>query len=123
MTLARSDYVQFAADGTIDKIFCKMCGVVIASVEAIPIGSGPRAGKFVMHFQRHPNYVDAKFVFDDGHFHVTNGCKNCINMSLTSEQLEELHTADLGLMPGVDATPDSTAIEVVAIDATGVGIL
>ena len=121
--LKRPDYITYNEDGAIDRLFCKMCGEPIAGTVEAPRGSGAMASRLVMRFRRFPNYIEAKFLFDDGHFHVTNGCKNCITMGLTPTQMEELHAADLGLMPGVDATPGVNAVRVVALDSTGVGML
>ncbi len=121
--LKRPDYVTYNADKTIDRIFCKVCGEAIAGHIETPRGSGNMAEKTAIRWRRFPNYVEAKFLFDDGHFHITNGCSKCITMDLTPKQMEELHSADLGLMPGVDATPGVNAVRVVAVDNTGVGLL
>jgi len=122
MTLLRRDYIEFDDHGTMNKMFCKMCGVQIAGQVPIPIESGfnPR---MAWKWQRFGNYAEAKIQFDDGHYHVTNGCQTCINMALTSEELEELHSADMGLMPEADATPDATAEKVVSLDYSRVGLI
>lgn len=121
--LKRRNYVTYNSDGAIDRIFCKICGEAIAGTVEVPRGSGKLADQLIMRFRRFSNYTEAKFLFSDGHFHVTNGCRKCLTMALTSDQMKELHAADLDLMPGVDATPDAAAVRVVAIDETGVGLL
>lgn len=123
MTLVRPNCVEIGPEGTVAGIYCKICGDKIAGTSLVPKGSGLKNNIMVEKFRRFNNYAEIKIAFDDGHMHVTHGCKRCLGMDLPVEILSEMHNADMGMMPGVDATPYSEPVGVVAMDLSGQGIV
>lgn len=115
--LNKRDYVIFDKMGGIQKIFCKVCGSGIAGTTERPRGSGPMADQMVERFMRFPNYVEAKFEFDDGSFHVTSGCRDCVHAGIDRQTMLELYQADMAemKMPAGDRTP----IQVIAVKPGG----
>lgn len=82
-----------------EAISCKLCGTVIAERMERPIGyeigrSGQTVKVVAREFVRFPIYTEIKIAFDDGSYHVTHGCSNCIVSALPPAVLAELHQAD-----------------------------
>ena len=116
--LARPNYITYTDTGAINNIFCKQCGTPIAGFVSVPVTPTTRG----IRWRRFPNYAEIKMEFDDGHFHVTNGCKACLSLGLSPGVLHELHNADMTEMH-ITTDPDIAPMRVVAMDTTGVGIL
>lgn len=117
--LKRKDFVTTAKDGTVEALYCKVCGAKIAGMTMRP--SGPGNAPLVPKFSRFPNYAEAKFSFNDSSFHVTNGCDKCINKALTAKQMIALYKCDCAEMqmePG-----KRKPVVVVVVDTTQSGIL
>lgn len=118
--IARYDYVKYEDPRTkteIKTMYCKACGRVIANMQYRPIGNDQEA----LTYTRLANYCEAKFRCEDGHFHVTNGCKRCLRMDMDLEVADGMHDADLremGMKPC-----ESPVVEVVAIDISGEGLV
>lgn len=96
----RPFYVLWDTQGGIAELFCKVCGTRIAGyverlVDIRQEPNGVRVEVKSLRFTRTEEYVEAKFEFWDGSFHVTNGCRNCVHTKLTSDQMYEIHIADL----------------------------
>jgi len=125
----RPDYVIFDSEGNIKEMFCKVCGDVIAAHEdrlkERKVGWG---GKIIevrqARFTRKNNYCELKMEFQDGSAHVTNGCTKCLHPNLSTDQLYELHRADLLLDGGQHTVRNlqRVPIEAVAIRQGGGGI-
>jgi len=97
----RPNYVQLGPNGEMQEMFCKVCGTAIGGLTEQVKGRRFEHGVWieerVERFRRFHNYVELKIAFEDGSAHVTNGCNNCLSESLTPEQLNELHMADMEL--------------------------
>lgn len=126
----RPNYVTYGEDKSVEEIFCKVCGSPIAGMRARSAGRRlTRDRQWVelveIRFRRLSNYTDLKIQFEDGSYHVTNGCKNCLSENLTIEQMTELHVADMLLedWPGRDLQITRVPLQVVAIRRDGGGIL
>lgn len=116
--LARPNYITYTDTGAIDNIFCKQCGAPIAGFVSVPVTTKTRG----IRWRRFPNYAEIKMQFDDGHYHVTNGCKACLNLGLPANTLWDMYAADMTEMK-ITTDPDIAPMRVVAMDTTGVGIL
>ena len=81
MTLAKPDFAVYTQSGAIKWLYCKVCGA--------KIGHRDRMG-----FVRTPDYAEVKIRFDDGSFHVTSGCKNCLSTKMDKRILQEMYEAD-----------------------------
>lgn len=119
--LKRPDFVTYDADGSLNRVYCKMCGVEIAGLVERPKGSGPKNSIMVTKFIRFPNYAEIKMEFDDGSFHVTNGCNVCLHEELSANDLLDLYLADCA----DQKTPVGSRkpIRVVEFDTTAQGIV
>jgi len=81
--LERSIYLERDDSKLITKIYCKICGAVIAE-------------KLGGEFRYRSNYAEAKFRFEDGSMHVTNLCKRCLPRLGNNPALMTLmHSADI----------------------------
>lgn len=112
MFVQRPSYIILTRTGGLQEIFCKACGTSIGGVQETIKGRRREGdGRWVEDrtsgFRRFSNYVEIKMQFEDGSFHVTNGCRNCLNDKLTPEQLQELHHADMD----IEGTPSSQAMK------------
>lgn len=119
--LKRPDFVTYNAEGSLDRIYCKVCGEEIAGLVDRPKGSGVKNAVLVSRFIRFPNYAEIKMIFDDISYHVTNGCKTCLHEGMPLETLLELYKADCaeqGTEPG-----SRRPVEVVQVDYTAQGIV
>lgn len=117
--LKRKAFVTTTKDGTIEALYCKVCGSKIAGVTMRP--SGPGNAPLVPKFSRFPNYVEAKFSFNDNSFHVTNGCDKCLSKALTVKQMAALYKCDCAEMQMEPGKRKPVAVTVV--DTTQSGIL
>lgn len=113
------NHIVFGKNGGLT-VFCKMCGVKIAGMELRPKGSGPDINVMVSKFIRYPNYAEAKLQCSDGSFHVTHGCKSCLTVSLTKQELFQLYKADMREM---NMPIKRKPVSVVIIDHTAQGIV
>lgn len=125
----RPKYVILDDVGAIKELFCKVCGTAIAGVQEMVRGRRQtRHGLWIedhVHvWRRFPNYAELKMEFEDGSFHVTNGCNQCLTEGLTAEQLHELMHADMELegTEGAEAAKERIALRSVAIRTDGGGI-
>lgn len=119
--LKRPDFVTYDADGSLDAIYCKMCGVKIAGLLERPKGSGPKNTVMVTKFIRFPNYAEIKMIFDDISYCITNGCSTCLHEGMPANDLLDLYNADCaeqGMEPG-----SRKPVEVVTVDYTARGIV
>jgi hypothetical protein len=92
-------FIRRAETGEMDSIVCKLCGTVIAERMERPIGyetdrAGNRVKVVAREFVRYPLYTEIKIAMDDGSWHVTHGCSNCLHDHLPLDVLQELHEAD-----------------------------
>lgn len=93
------DFVRLAQDGTIERLYCKLCGTIIGEVQHQTIGfrerpDGRLVERILEGFYRNHMYMEVKISFEDGSAHVTNGCKKCLMGDLSVEQLDELTQTD-----------------------------
>lgn len=119
--LKKPSYVIYGAHGVVDTLFCKICGDKIAGTVLRVKGSGPDINVRVPRFTRFSNYAEIKFTINDGSYHVTNGCRNCLGSGLTPATLQELYLADMddmGLLP-----LGRVAEELVTVDYSAQGII
>lgn len=118
MTLVRPNFVTYSPTGVVLALDCKICGVQIANtvprLGPVP-GAVPRP-----KFSRNNLYAEIKMSIDDGSFHVTSGCKDCLNANMPPELLQEIFEAD---MEDQGWFKDAQAIEVVVVDYTAGGIV
>ncbi len=102
-TLGARDYIRYGHRGNEEKIMCKICGVVIASL--IPDDSfkevQQRGNQTVIRerlvMAQTPQYVALTMEMDDGSAHETPACLNCANTA-NLDQLEDAYMADLEVM-------------------------
>lgn len=116
------NFIEYDSDGAIKRMFCKICGTAIAGTTYRPKGSGLKIDQLVEKFIRFPVYAEMKLECNDGSFHVTHGCKDCITTMQPIAVLRELWRSDLeeaGMVPPLGVEP----LGVVAIDTTGSGIV
>ena len=113
--LAKPDYMEYAEDGSMRKIFCKVCGKQIAGM----IDKVDKTGETVTQFKRFPVYAEAKLRHSDGSFHVTNGCRHCF-MKLEYKTGQLVYEADMAEM---QMPADKWVEAVVAVDTSGAGLL
>lgn len=128
-TVLRPNYVIYDDVGAIKELFCKVCGSAIAGVQESVRGmrqtrQGLWVEERVLAWRRFPNYAELKMEFEDGSFHVTNGCRNCLTEALTNEQLHELMHADMSMegTENAEASKERVAARIVAIRTDGGGI-
>lgn len=118
--LKRRDFITYGPKGLVLAVACKICGTQIANTQEKP-GPFPDSAP-VKRFMRSNLYAEIKFEFDDGSYHVTNGCKNCLSKDMSPELLEQLFLADME-----DALVNSKAgakpTKVVVLDHTAQGIV
>lgn len=107
--LTMPHYTQLGPRGEVTAIFCKVCGQRTASM---------RGNDLI----RNPIYQEAKILCDDGSYHVTNGCVNCLTMNTSPAVLDEILDADQEMSPEGYTLHDAqrSAMFVVAV---GVGIV
>jgi hypothetical protein len=125
----RPNYVLYGPNGELEELFCKVCGTAIGGMTEQVKGRRFEHGQWIeeriLRFRRFHNYVELKMDFQDGSAHVTNGCRNCLHEGLTSDQMYELHLADMEL-DGAPYTIKSKARVpkgVVAIRSDGGGLV
>jgi len=89
-------------DGAVIELRCKVCGVPIAHTQQLPIttrsDNEDKKKTIEVHttrFVRLPTYTELKMQFENGSYHVTNGCNKCLVDTLTPTQLQELLMADV----------------------------
>jgi hypothetical protein len=92
-------FARLTAEGQLDRLQCKLCGVVIGEVQQRPVGMRERPNgriveRVVENFVRNHLYTEIKIAFEDGSAHVTNGCRNCLVGNLSEEKLNELTYTD-----------------------------
>lgn len=124
----RPAYIKVGPDGSLEELFCKVCGTAIGGMSTQVKGKRFENGQWIeehiLRFRRYHNYAELKLEFWDGSAHVTNGCRDCLHEGLTFDQMYELHCADMEL----DAGPHSKLCKtrapkgVVAIRTDGGGI-
>jgi len=73
--------------------------MVIGELGTTPVGRyqdslGRIIEKHVEAFTRNDFYTELKIAYEDGSFHITNGCKNCLHQSLTIDQLAQITEVD-----------------------------
>lgn len=97
----RPNYVGSSPGRPIEELFCKICGSAIAGMQSRIKGRRLDAAtkqwieEHVLEYKTFHNYAELKILFEDGSYHVTNGCKTCLSGDIPVEKLHELHTADL----------------------------
>jgi len=95
----RPNFVRFGPNGELEELFCKVCGTAIGGhteqVKGRRFEHGTWIEERILKFRRFHNYVELKMEFWDGSAHVTNGCSDCLGENLTSDQMYELHLADM----------------------------
>lgn len=116
------DFIEYDTDGSIKKMFCKICGTPIAGTVYRPKGSGLKIDQLVEKFIRFPVYAEMKMECNDGSYHVTHGCKDCITTMQPIKVLRELYISDME-EAGMAIPPGVEPIGVVAIDTTGSGLV
>lgn len=129
----RPNYVIFGPGNRIEELFCKVCGSAIAGMQSTIKGRrlDPATKQWieehVLEFRRFHNYAELKMQFEDGSYHVTNGCKTCLSGTLPIEKLHELHIADMliedMIYPGQEEHMSRVPESAVAIRTDGGGIL
>src|SRR5262245_852561 len=100
-------FAHFNADGSLERLQCKLCGDIIGETQQRPVGrrnrpDGRIVEKIVENFARNHKYTEIKIAYDDGSAHVTNGCKRCLTGDMAVEKLDEItqvDTEDLQLPP------------------------
>lgn len=125
----RPNYVMFGPNQELEELFCKICGTAIGGMHQALKGKrlnkqGVWIEEHVVRFRRFHNYAELKMEFQDGSAHVTNGCKTCLHENLTTDQLFELHIADM-YMDGAEYTKGAVRRvpkKVVAVRTDGGGI-
>lgn len=116
--LSKRNFVIYGPRGEVLTLYCKVCGTKIASTIPRP---GPFPGSVpVLKFTRSNMYAEIKMECDDGSFHVTNGCKNCLSMQLRPSMLREMYKAD---MADLGVFTDVIPIRVVTVDRSAGGII
>jgi len=104
------NYISYSPGGhSIAEMRCKGCGIPIAQVRDIEtrtITESHRAldrpktiRQEVRIFKRLENYTELKIEFENGTFHVTNGCAGCLIEDISVEKLRELLIADVEMSP------------------------
>lgn len=94
------NFVSKDKNGALVEIRCKVCGVPIAGMtekvlEAKVDRNGTRVETKIMQWARFHNFVELKIGFSNNTGHITTGCNKCLTNSLTIDQLDELHMADI----------------------------
>jgi hypothetical protein len=117
----------------IEELFCKVCGSAIGGMTSQVKGRRFESAtktwieEHVLEFRRFHNYAELKMQFEDGSYHVTNGCRTCLSATLIPEQLHELHIADMEvedmIYPGQEEHMARIPVSAVAIRIDGGGIL
>lgn len=110
--LAKRKFAEYMPNGAIKWLYCKVCGAQIGRYEQ------DRKG-----FVRNSMYAEVKIQFDDGSYHVTNGCKNCIKMSLAPDTLQEMYEADCEDAPSCSSGKGRMAVQAVAVSYDQQGLL
>ena len=92
-------YVRKNEVGELLSLQCRRCGDIIADTVDRPVGyevnrRGERLKIVRRQLTRGPNYAEIKILFDDGSYHVANGCKRCFKIDLLPAVLDEIHEAD-----------------------------
>jgi hypothetical protein len=129
MTLARPNYMCYHSNNEVKEIFCKLCGAQIAGERRVLLNTrkDKNTGKIIeeysVKFQRLPTYAELKMQFEDGSYHVTNGCSSCMQMHLHPEVLQELYDADAEEMKPELNMPPRKAVKAVAIATDQKGIV
>lgn len=125
----RPRYVLQGPMGDILELFCKICGSAIAGKRTQVTGrrrtmTGEWIEDHLQTFVRFNNYGEIKIEFEDGSFHVTNGCSQCLNINLAPDVLFELHNADMDVEESIggEIARTKTPLRVVAIRTDGGGI-
>ena len=119
--IKKRNFVKYGADGSMEKLFCKVCGKQIAGMVLRPKGSGPNINVMVAKFLRNADYTEIKIQFNDGSSHVTHGCKECLTNALTTQQMLTLYKCDMeemGMFSGL-----RKPVRITEIDHTAQGIL
>lgn len=109
--LAKPDYIEFGDGGRPEKMYCKVCGEVIADLQYKP------KGDFVVErFTRTPSYAELKMQMQDGSKHITNGCSTCIRRAMKDVPLmQKMYQADIPFaMPYEETTPRTVSSFVTA---------
>lgn len=125
----RPEFIVYNEDGSIKELYCKLCGSAIAGEREMSRGlkhakDGRQYEQLVMRFARFSNYVEAKMQFEDGSFHVTNGCTNCLTPNMGPDDMKRLHEADIAAMPEGFTVRDMhrTPKRIVKVSTDGKGI-
>ena len=71
-------------------------------------------------FKRFSIYAEAKFLCDDGSFHVTNGCRGCLSRLESLEEMTEMLVADMAQQGREEKR---TVVKLVALDTSGQGLI
>ena len=106
MTFVKAaNFARLGPGGELQTLLCKLCGTVIGEKQLRTVGfrtapNGQKIERIVESFVRNHLYMEIKIAYDDGSFHVTNGCKKCLNGSLIVDILDDItftDQKDLGL--------------------------
>lgn len=93
------------ANGIIQSVQCKLCGVTIAdTVERTVRYERTRGGQTLKVVERKlvrfSNYREIKIAFENpNYFHVTHGCANCLSLNMPPAKLAEMHAVDQAESP------------------------
>jgi hypothetical protein len=101
--LQRSNFVIYTSTGAVHSIFCKVCGKQIAHSDG--------------RLRRSRFYTEARFRLSNNAFHVTNGCSNCLTLSMSSDMMRAIYEADMADL-GMGSLSGVHPVKVVAV-ATG----
>lgn len=121
----RPKFAIYNHSGAVEELFCKLCGSSIAGYRAsLDKGSsvdGQIMGTRTVRFMRSSIYAEMKIEFEDGSFHVTSGCSNCLNPNLSKAHLKELHVADMEQdpFPGSDKLAKRVPKRIVIVQVGG----
>lgn len=86
MTIAAPNFAIRSGNSVV-RLYCKSCGAVIADIVR-------------NRFRHLNNYTELTIRFEDGSFHIVNGCADCLTMDTPVELLHELYQADMAFDPG-----------------------
>lgn len=107
MTLAKPDFIVNAPDGTIQAMFCKVCGDQIGGMSEVA-GHRLIGGKSIqvlrMKFIRFQNFTEMKLLMrlkneeeDSGRraAHITIGCSRCMTTRVGLRLMQQIYDADM----------------------------
>lgn len=117
-------FAIYGPNGEVNALYCKCCGEQIASTQPRPHGP---LGDHRPRFSRHNNYTEIKILLENlstriPSYHITNGCRDCLQPNMDADRLQELYLADMLEMNMVPPIGNH-AVRVQAIDYSAQGII